>query len=67
MYIGLSNDPIRRLGEHNAGQNKSTKYYKQYKLVLIKEFNTRELARQEEKRLKSGIGREWIRNNFMGL
>ncbi|MFT4664184.1 MAG: putative endonuclease [Polaribacter sp.] len=36
IYIGMSNDPERRLREQNSGQNKSTKAYLPWvKYVII--------------------------------
>ncbi len=60
-YIGLTNNLKRRFGEHNEGKNKTTKPYKPFKLVLSEMFETRTQAREREKYLKSGIGRDYIK------
>ncbi len=55
-YIGSTNNPSRRLLEHNEGKTKSLKYIRPLKLVFKKEFNNLFDARKMEinlKRLKS--------------
>ena len=61
IYVGLTNNVERRLKELNSGQNKTTKSYKPYKLILVEKFETRVEARSREKYLKSGIGKEFLR------
>jgi len=61
IYIGLSSNVERRLSGHNAGQTKSTKHYRPWKLVFKKCVGNRKLARQEERRLKSGSGKEFLK------
>jgi putative endonuclease len=53
-------DVIERLKQHNLKQNKSTKAYAPWKLIYKEEFETRLEAREKEKYLKSGVGREFI-------
>jgi len=62
IYVGLTNDVDRRLIEHNCGYNKKTKAYKPFKLIYSKKFETRHEARLKEKYLKSGIGKEFLKN-----
>jgi putative endonuclease len=66
LYIGISDNPYRRLQEHNAGETKTTKAYRPYKIVLTEQHLNRKVAREREKWLKSGCGREWIKLNFLG-
>ena len=61
IYVGLTNNFERRLDEHNSGQNKTTRPYKPYKLILVEKFETRLEARLREKYLKSGIGKEFLK------
>jgi putative endonuclease len=61
-YTGLTNNFERRLLEHNSGNNKTTKPYKPFKVILVEQFETRILARKREKYLKSGCGREFIKS-----
>lgn len=62
IYVGLTNDVERRLTEHNKGENRSTKAYRPFTLILKEEHKTRIEARQREKYLKSGIGKEFLRS-----
>ena len=67
LFIGLSNDPNRRLKEHNAGQVRSTKPYAPYKLVFSKKCASRKEARRIEKLFKTGCWRERINKFYLGL
>lgn len=58
----MTNDISRRVLEHNKGQNQSTKAYKPFKLIYTEEFADRITARKKEKYLKSGIGKEFLKN-----
>ena len=59
-YVGMSNDPEKRLLQHNAGYTKSTKAYRPWAIVYTESFETLEEAVSREKYLKSGIGREFL-------
>ena len=63
-YVGMSNNLIRRLSEHNEGRNLSTKAYLPWEIVLKEQFETREEARKREKYLKSAAGRKWRKLNI---
>ncbi|MGB4843016.1 MAG: GIY-YIG nuclease family protein [Ferruginibacter sp.] len=62
IYVGMSNNVSRRILEHNAGENKSTKAYKPFILIYTETFATRIEAREKEKYLKSGIGKEYLKS-----
>jgi putative endonuclease len=62
VYIGMTNDLERRIKEHNNGKTKSTRFYRPWKVLFIESFSTRSEARYREKYLKSGVGREFIKN-----
>ncbi len=62
LYVGMSTNPEKRLVEHNSGQTKSTKGFRPWEVVYIKMIGTRLEARKEEKRLKSGYGKEFLKN-----
>ncbi|WP_373059179.1 GIY-YIG nuclease family protein [Zunongwangia sp. H14] len=64
IYVGMTNNVQRRIAQHNAGQNKSTKAYKPFQFLFSENFPTRPEARKREKYLKSTAGKRWIRNNF---
>ncbi len=62
IYVGITSDIERRLKEHNSGKNNTTRPYRPFALIYKKEFETRLEARSEEKRLKSGFGKEFLKN-----
>ena len=57
-YVGKTNEPRRRLLEHNQGKNISTKAYKPWKIIYTETFSSENDARERERYLKSGVGRE---------
>jgi putative endonuclease len=62
IYVGMSADVDERVKAHNRGETKSTKPYRPWKLIYKKFVGTREQARKEEKRLKSGFGKEFLKS-----
>ena len=66
LYIGMSKNPEKRLLEHNSGMTKSTKLKKPFKIIYKEECLSRDNARKKEKYLKSGFGREFLKQ-FMLL
>ncbi len=61
IYVGLTNNIERRFGEHNLGKNRTTKPYRPYRLIFTEKFVTRPQAREREKYLKSGTGKEFLK------
>jgi putative endonuclease len=61
IYVGLTNNIERRFVEHNNGENRSTKAYKPFVLIFTEQFETRQEAREKEKYLKSGVGKEFLK------
>jgi putative endonuclease len=57
----MTNNLERRINDHNSGQNRSTKAHKPFILIYQETFSTRVEAREKEKYLKSGIGKEYLR------
>lgn len=64
VYVGFSDNLERRLKEHNAGKSKFTKGYRPWSLVYSELVNSRLEARQREKYLKSGVGKEWLKDKI---
>ena len=63
-YTGHTNNLERRLREHQTGKSPYTRKYKFNKLLYSKACNTRADAMKWEKFLKSGKGREWLKQKF---
>jgi len=64
IYVGLTNNLERRFRQHQDGTSKTTKPYRPFKLLFSEAFLTRLEAREREKYLKSGAGKEYIKSNF---
>jgi len=67
LYIGITKNIKKRLFEHNSGKNLSTKYRIPFRLIFSEAVKDRKIARVREKYLKSGCGREWIKQKYMRL
>jgi putative endonuclease len=61
IYVGLTSNLVRRIHQHQSGQNKTTAPYAPFELFWVEEFNSRLDARSREKFLKSGAGKEWLK------
>jgi len=64
LYVGLTNNPERRVAQHQNKKEKTTAPYSPFRILLIEEFQTRQEARNREKYLKSGVGKEWLKDRF---
>ena len=60
----MTNNIDRRLAEHNNGENRSTKAYQPFLLIYKETFASRIEAREKEKYLKSGVGKEYLKLLF---
>lgn len=45
IYVGLTNNPYRRISEHNNKKEKTTRSYAPFETLLIEEYKTRIEAR----------------------
>ena len=61
IYVGMSEAVENRLTEHNSGKTKSTRFYRPWILFYREPFETRLEARKREIYLKSGSGKEFLR------
>jgi putative endonuclease len=61
LYVGMTNSLSRRLSEHNDGKNKTTKPYRPFLLIYSEKAASRIKAREREKYLKSGVGKEFLK------
>ncbi len=65
IYIGITNNIERRLGEHNGDSNGYTKRYSPWKLTVLISFENEQLAKDFEKYLKSGSGFAFLRKRLI--
>ena len=63
-YIGFTSNIQTRLEQHNSGKTKSTRPYKPWEMLFHEVHNSLEKALAREKWLKSGIGREFIKEKL---
>ncbi len=68
-YVGYTSDMDRRLLEHNNNKSQKISKYSHkngpWKLIYKEDgFATRSDAIKREKYLKSGIGRQWLKENM---
>ncbi|MDP3990798.1 MAG: GIY-YIG nuclease family protein [Candidatus Nealsonbacteria bacterium] len=63
-YTGITDNLDRRINQHNRGSKAtpSTKNRGPFYLVYYEKVENRKTARRREKHLKSGTGREFIKN-----
>ena len=61
IYVGITSNLSARLKRHNSGHERTTRPYRPFKLILHEGYLTRQEAREREKFLKSGVGKEYLR------
>lgn len=61
LYKGFTSDLKRRIKEHNCGQPKFSRNNGPWRLIYYEGFISEKDAREEEKFLKSGKGRERLK------
>jgi len=64
LYIGQTGDLEKRILDHNELGKGYTSKFRPWKLIHSEHFNSRAEAMQREKYLKTGAGRDWIKNNI---
>jgi putative endonuclease len=65
IYVGISQDVNKRLNEHNCGRTRSTKGYRPWELFYFQTVETRLIARELEKKWKTGAGKEFLKKVLM--
>lgn len=67
LYIGHTNNLIKRIKAHNQGLVKATRNRKPFKLLYYEAGNALEDAIQREKSLKTGFGRAYLKRRLRDL
>jgi len=61
LYVGISQNPEKRVEIHNKGKTQSTRNRRPFVLVYKQNCNSLKEAREKEKYYKSGFGREILK------
>jgi len=61
FYKGSTSEPTQRLEQHQQGLVRSTKHDRPWDLVHLEHFPTRSAAMRREQYLKTGKGRDELR------
>jgi putative endonuclease len=64
-YIGHAENLQKRLEEHNAGKNTSTKYRRPFELVYYEACKNKYAAIKREKYFKTGFGRRYLKDRLI--
>ena len=64
IFIGSTENLEKRIKEHNSGVTKSTKFYKPWQIFYFEQYLTRKEAESRELKLKTGSGREFVKNKL---
>jgi len=62
INVGISKDTVERLKWHNSGHERTTKPYRPFEIILSEKYSSRPEARAREKFLKSGFGKQFLKN-----
>ncbi len=61
LYTGSTDNVARRISEHNSGKSKATRHTRPFELLYTESYNTRTEAYQREMFLKTGHGRQELK------
>ncbi len=61
IYVGMTGSLERRIKYHNDRYNKTTKPYRPFRILITEEYPSRVEARVREKILKSGVGKQFLK------
>lgn len=61
IYVGLTSNLKKRIARHQNGYETTTKFYRPFDIIYLDFFPSRVEAREEEKYLKSGCGKEFLK------
>ena len=64
-YVGYTQNLISRFKSHNElGKKGFTTRYRPWQVIYVEFYTTKKQAMNREKFLKSGKGREWMKENI---
>jgi putative endonuclease len=66
-YVGITADLDRRLMEHRCRDSKAGQILGEFRLLHTENASDHRSAREREKFLKSGSGREWLVSKYPRL
>ncbi|MBI4119987.1 MAG: GIY-YIG nuclease family protein [Parcubacteria group bacterium] len=64
VYVGSTDNVNKRLRQHNYGKVRSTKFYRPWKLLEYREFQTRSEAVRYERFLKTSQQKEMLKHKY---
>jgi len=64
LYVGYTEDLVKRLKQHNKGAVESTKYRRRLVLIYYEACIEQRDALRREKYLKTAYGKRYIRNRL---
>jgi putative endonuclease len=67
LYIGHTNDLVRRFKEHNTGKVDCTKLRMPFSLIYYEACNILSDAVDREKSLKTGFGRSYLKRRLKDI
>ena len=67
IYVGMTENVERRLDQHNSGKSRSTKAYRPWTLFYAEKLPDRLRAREREKYLKGGAGKEYLKKGIIEM
>jgi putative endonuclease len=65
-YIGISQNPLKRLEYHNSLEKGFTSRYRPWKIIFVKEYPSKEQATMAEKKIKAWKSRSMIQKVILG-
>jgi len=61
IYVGLAYNAELRIEQHQRGKERTTKPYRPFEILMVEHHRNRQEAREREKYLKSGAGKEFLK------
>ena len=61
IYVGLTKNLDERYTRHNNGREKTTRFYKPFRMIYSERTRDLKVARIREKYFKSGVGKQYLK------